>query len=200
MKVFHFVSPVLEPVAHAVVAAGRPDEDRILERQGRRGKLEIRLIAKLLVPDDLAALLVGGDDSGIVTRDRNDQIAPQRNTAVAVGLLLPRVHLPKDAPGGAGAHVDLVHHAPDVGDIHHAVLDQRGRFDIFVAGGAAERDREGELEILHVRLVDDLERGEPLRAEVVMVHQPILRLGMQQALVGHVGGVRRRCARHQGAQ
>ena len=61
-----------------------------------------------------------------------------------------------------------------------------------MADVAAERDREGELEVLDVRLVDRVSSGEiALRAEVVMVHQPVLRLGIEQALVGHVGGARR---------
>ncbi len=189
-----------EPVAYAVVAAGRADEDRILERERRCGQLQVGLVAELLVPDDLPALLVGGDDAPIEAGHRYDQIVPQRDAAVAVGLLLPGIHLPEDAPGGSGADIDLVHHAPDVGDVHHAVVHQRRRFDIFVAGAAAERNREGELEVLDVRLVDDGERREALRAVVMMVHQPILRLGMHEALVAHVRGAQRRGARQERGQ
>ena len=74
-----------------------------------------------------------------------DQIAPQRDAAVAVDLLLARIHLPDDVAARAGAHVDLVDHAPGVGHVHEAVLDQRRRHQVLVAGRAAERDREGEL-------------------------------------------------------
>ena len=119
--------------------------------------------------------------------DRDDEIVPERDAAVAVGLLLAGIHLPEDAAVRAGAHVDLVDHAPDVGHVHEAVVDQRRRFEVFVRRRAAERDREGELEVLDVRLVDRVERREALRAEVAMVHQPVLRLGLEQALVGHVG-------------
>ena len=57
------------------------------------------------------------------------------------------------------------------------------------------RDREGELQIFGVRLVDDVEGGIALRVVVVMVHEPIVRLGIEQALIGDVRGMQRRCAR-----
>jgi len=55
-------------------------------------------------------------------------------------------------------------------------------------------DGEGEFQVLGVRLVDLVERRIALGIEIVMVHQPILRLGIEQALIGHVGGAHRRCA------
>src|SRR5438093_11756731 len=143
----------------------------------------------LLVPDDLPGLGVGRDDAPVITGDRDYEIAPERDAAVAVGLLLAGIHLPDHATLRGRAHVDLVDHAPDVGDVHEAVVDQWRRLDILVAGLAAERDREGELEVLRVGLVDLIERRVALRGEVAMVHEPVLRLWIAQALVGYVGCV-----------
>src|SRR5262245_26309179 len=50
------------PVAHALIAAGGADDEGILERDRRGVELELGLIVQLLVPDDLAGLLVGRDD------------------------------------------------------------------------------------------------------------------------------------------
>jgi len=80
--------------------------------------------------------------------DGNNQIAPQRDAAVAVGLLLPRVHLPHHAAHGAGADVDLVDDAPHIRDVEKAVLDQRRRLDIFIARGAAQRNGKASLRFL----------------------------------------------------
>ncbi len=79
-----------EPAAHAVVAAGAADDHGILERERRRGDLHVGLIVQVLVPDDLAGLLVGRDHPAVEAGDRDDEIAPQRDAAVAVGLLHAR--------------------------------------------------------------------------------------------------------------
>ena len=181
-----------DPVAQAAVAAGGADHDRILERERGGGQLQVRLVAQVLVPHHLAGLLVGRDHAPVIGGDRDHQVAPQRDAAIAVEPLLARIHLPHDAAGGAGANVDLVDHAPAVGDVHEAVLDQRGRLQALVAGAAAERHRELELQILDVRLVDRVQGGEALGAVVVMIYQPVLRLGMLQPLIGDVRGLRRR--------
>ncbi len=72
--------------------------------------------------------------------------------------------------------VDLVEHAPGIGDVEEAVLGERRRLVEFVAGAAAERHRIGELEVLDVVLVDARERREALAVIGAMVHQPVLRL------------------------
>src|SRR5262249_45389835 len=133
------------------------DQNPVLERKRSRRELEIGLIAVLLVPDYLASLGIGRDDAAVVTGDRDDEIAPQRDTAVAVGLLLTGIHLPDDLTLRASAHVDLVDHAPDVGDVYEPIVDQGCRLDIFVAGLAAERECEDKPKIPDVRLVDDVE-------------------------------------------
>ncbi len=177
------------PAAHAVVAAGAADDHGILQRERRRGDLHALLVEQVLVPDDLSSLLVGRDHAPVETGDRDHQVVPKRDAAVAVGLLLAGIHLPEHAALRARAHVDLVDHAPDIGDVHEAVVDQGRRLDVLVGGGAAERDREGELEVLDVRFVDGVERRVALRAEVAMVHEPVLRLGVEQTLEGDVAGV-----------
>src|SRR5262249_48896317 len=119
-----------EPGTHAIVAARGADDDRVLEGERSGRELEVGLIAMLLVPHHLAGFGVGGDDAPVVTRDRDDEIAPQRDAAVAVELLLTGIHLPNDFAFRPGAHVDLVDHAPDIGDVHNAVVDQGCRLDI----------------------------------------------------------------------
>ena len=186
-----------DPAAHAVVAAGAADDDLVLERERRGGDLHAVLVVQVGVPDDLAGLLVGRDHAPVETGDGDDEIAPQRDAAVPVRLLLAGIHLPQGAALGTRAHVDLVDHAPDIGDVEEAVVNQRRRLDVFVGGRSAQRDREGELEIPGVRLVDDVERREPLRVVVVVVHQPVARFRIEQALVGDICGARPRQARRQ---
>jgi hypothetical protein len=89
------------------------------------------------------------------------------------------------------AHIDLVDHSPVIRHVHEAVVDEWRAFERLVGRGTAERHREQELQVLDVRSVDGVELRMPLRAEVVMVHQPILRLGMQQPLECDVGGAHR---------
>ena len=182
-----------DPVAYALVAAGGADDDVVLERQRRRRQLDFRLIVQVLVPDDLAGLLVGRDDARILAGGRDHQIAPERDAAVAAVSLLAGVHLPQRAAVGAGAHVDLVDRAPTVDHVHETVLDQRRNFERLVRRGTADRHRELELHVLDVRSVDLIERRMPLRAVVVMHHQPVVRLGLEQPLVGHVGRLQRCC-------
>ena len=115
---------------------------------------------------------------------------PHKRRAAIVGLLLLlRVHPPDDAAGIARGAVDLVQHAPGVGDVDEAVLDKRRRLDPFVAGGTAERHRIGELEVLDVVPVDAGERREALAVIGAVVHQPVLRLavGIEEPFRRHVG-------------
>src|SRR5262245_14721307 len=86
-----------EPVAHPVVAAGGADHDRVLEGERRSREFEVGLVAMLLVPDDLAGLGIGRDDAPVIAGDRDHEIAPQRNAAIAVRPLLAGIHLPDDA-------------------------------------------------------------------------------------------------------
>src|SRR5207248_10020942 len=74
------------------------------------------------VPDDLAALLVGRDHAPVPAGDRDDEIAPQRDAAVALDHLLAGILLPDDIAARAGADVDLVDHAPGRSEEHTSEL------------------------------------------------------------------------------
>jgi hypothetical protein len=175
------------PVAQTAVATGAPDNDGILKRERCRRELEVGLVEKVLVPHDLAGLLVGGDDAASIACNRDHERAPQSNAAIAVLVSKLWVHLPHDGAGGAGAHVDFIDHAPAIDHVHEPIVDQRCRFEAVGGRFAGKRDSELKFQILDVRLVDQVEHRIALCAEVVMVHQPILRLGIEQALIGDIG-------------
>ena len=108
-------------------------------------------------------------------------LTPQQATSPAQARSVPGsiFHLNDAAP--AAAHVDRVDRAPAVGDVHHAVLDDRRALQIaeLVAAAAleaAERDAERQLEVLDVVGVDVLERREAVAGEVAVMQQPVLRL------------------------
>ena len=143
----------------------------------RAGDLHLRHVeGDIGLPHDLAGGLVGGDDAGRRIGGRDDEIAPQGGAAVDRLPLLLGLHAPDDPAGIARGGVDLVEHAPGIGDVEEAVLRQRRRLVGLVAGAAAERDRIGELEVLDVALVDPVEGREPLAVIAAVVHQPVLRL------------------------
>ena len=146
-----------------------------------------RLVSQATLPVSLSVAIMRGR----IVRDGDDEIAPQRRAAVRERhLLLAGVHAPHDPAHVAGAAVDLVEHAPLVDDVEEAVLGERGRFQVLVRRGAADRDRIGELEVLDVRLVDLVERRVALRVIGAVVHQPVLRLvvGIDEPVRRHVGG------------
>ena len=185
-----------DPVAHAAVAAGRAHDDLVLDRQRRGGDLHVRLIVQVRLPDDLAGVLVGGDDASWIIGGGDDQIPQQRGAAVRQRqLLLSGVHAPDDAAHVARTHVDLVDHPPLIDDVKEAVLGQRRRLQVLVGRGAADRDCVGELEVLDVVLVDLVERRVALRVVGAVVHQPVLRLlvGIDEPIRSHVAGESRKC-------
>src|SRR5207248_7424150 len=63
-----------------------------------------------------------------------------------------------------------------------------------VAAPLAEGDRKCEAQVADVPLIDLIERRETVGVVVAMVHKPIVRLGMAQALERHVCGGGHRCA------
>ena len=102
-----------DPVAHAAVAAGSPDDDLVLDGEWRAGDLQQRLVVDHIgLPHDLAGLLVGGDDAGRIIRGRDHVIAPEGGAAIGDLPALFGVHAPDDAAGIARSAVDLVEHAP----------------------------------------------------------------------------------------
>jgi hypothetical protein len=112
---------------------------------------------------------------------------------LAAYLLLPRVHAPHDPAHIAGAAVDLVEHAPLIGEIEEPVLGKRRRFEVLVCGSAADRNRVSDLERLHVPFVDLVERRITLRIIGAVIHQPVLPLpvGIDESLRSDLGGKRR---------
>jgi hypothetical protein len=111
---------------------------------------------------------------------------------------LPHRAAPDDAADVPGGGVDLVEHAPGIGDVEEAVLGERCRLDEFTAVGAGERHRIGEFQALDVGLVDAGERREALAVITAVVHQPVLRLlvGIEQPLRRHLGRQHGRCGEH----
>ena len=161
--------------------------------------------ATCALPGDLARLLVGRDQPAI-QRVRDDLVLPQRDAAVVDAaardrarpvLVGARIHLPRQLARALG-DVELVDRPPAVGDVHEAVLDDRGALEAAVrpdaaALDAAQREGPGDFEVLHVLLLDLVERGVPGRRVVLVVGEPVLGLGrrVEQPL-------RRRVARRQG--
>src|SRR3977135_244327 len=90
---------------------------------------------------------------------------PQQATSPAQALSVPGSNFQRNGPLAAAGTVDRRDGAPTIGNIHDAVLDDRGRFEIaeLVAGAAAfeaaERDRERDLQVLDRIGVDLLEGG-----------------------------------------
>ena len=123
-----------DEVAHPMIAAGSTHHNLVLDGERGGGELQIHLlVVEIGLPFDLAGFLVGGDHARRIVRGRDDERAPQRGAAVGEReLLLLGIHAPHDPRGIAGAHVDLVDDAPQIDDVHEAILDQRRRLrDLF---------------------------------------------------------------------
>src|SRR6202011_3137774 len=141
-----------------------------------------------------------------VERNRDDLVLPQRDAtivdAAAGDIAGPHaaaagVELPLDLALAAALDVDCVNRAPAVGDVHHAVIDQRRRFEVAVGVAAArlqsaEPDREGKPQPANRAGIDLLERGEPMTLIILVMQQPVLRLtiGIERALEREGGGAR----------
>src|SRR5262249_55557223 len=85
----HVAGPGIErgnPVARSTIATGGADDDFVLERQRRSGDEHLRAVAQVLVPHDLAGVLVGRDHACVDGGDRDNEIVPERNAAIAVEL------------------------------------------------------------------------------------------------------------------
>ena len=98
-------------VADARAARGRADEDLVADDERRDGHAQVRLVHDVGFPDDLAALLVGGDDARGLVGDGDDVVAEKGGAAIGFLPLLFGIHAPEHAAEIAGAHVDLVERA-----------------------------------------------------------------------------------------
>src|ERR1700692_138602 len=84
-----------------------------------------------------------------------------------------------------------------------AVLRERGRLEVLVRRGTADRDRVGQLEVLDALLVNLVERRVTLRIGGAAVYQPVLRFSIRinQPIRRHFGGDRwSRHAQNSGCQ
>ena len=82
----------------------------------------------------------------------------------------------------AGRRVERVH-AVVLADVHHAFVDDRRRFEIFRTGQMKDPFR---LQLADVVGVDLLQQRMPLRVVRAGVQQIIIRIRIQQVLVGHL--------------
>src|SRR5262249_14705471 len=139
----------VDPAADAEVAAGRADDGEIADHQRRDSqRFGDGGIGDLAFPVHLAGGLVQREQAA-VEGNRDHLVLPQRNAAVvdaaAGDVPGPRavdagVELPLDLALLAAGDVDGIDRAPAVGDVHHAVLDDRRALEVakLVAAAALE--------------------------------------------------------------
>jgi hypothetical protein len=121
-----------DPWSDAAIATGAADDDLVLEGERRSGELKVGLVEQVCLPHDLASVPVGRDDAGRKASLRDDEIVPQSDAAVAILLLLLRVHLPDNLARRTRPHVDFGDDAPAVHHIHKTVVDEWGELQVFV--------------------------------------------------------------------
>ena len=145
-------------------------------------------VSQTTLPVSLSvAMMRGGPPAAVMTKFPH-KVAPRfRSCRSCFGSMRHTMR-----PASPERAVDLVEHAPGIGDVEEAVLGERRRLQELVAGAAAERHRIGELEVLDVVLVDARERREALPVIGAVVHQPVLRLRIGEPLRRHIGSGRER--------
>src|SRR5262249_21377991 len=147
----------VDPAANAVFAAGGADDAEVSDHERREGHcLAHRRIGNLALPDLLAGRAIERDQAAVESGG-NDLVLPKRHAtivdAAAGDVARPdaidlRIELPAEYAFLAARHVDRIHRAPAVGNVHRAIVDQWCGFEIAVqmlyAGfEAAEPDGEG---------------------------------------------------------
>ena len=188
----------LDLTDHAEFTAGVAGDDQAIHDERCCGVAVAFLVfGNLLVPHDRAGLAVQRHETRIQSAEI-DIVAVNRGTAVhdvttgqnafgKTGIVLPEFL--------AGGDVDRVHAAVGAGDVHGAVINDRLTFlpTLFLA---AEAERPGGNEALHVLGVQRLKRGKPLKAASHAVGQYVANgfriLG--ELFFGH-SGMRNTCAR-----
>ena len=105
-----------------------------------------------------------------------------------------RIHRPQHL-GLAAAGVDLGHRSPAIRYVQVAVCRERRAFKAAMRPDAAALDtaklqRPGDMQILDVVLVDLLQRREPLCGVILVVSEPIPRIGigLEQPVRRHLVG------------
>src|SRR6516162_8266336 len=164
----------LDIAADAELAAGSAHDGEVAHDQRRNGeRLPDGGISDLSLPRDFTSLLVDGEHAAI-QRDGYYFVLPQRDAPIIdaaagdvarPGAVGAGVHLPIDDALPSGREIDRIDRTPAVRHIHHAVLDQRGGFQIAegvapAALEAAQGHREHGLQVLDRIGVDLFEEGE----------------------------------------
>ena len=85
----------------------------------------------------------------------------------------------------AGGGVERLDHVAGVGQIHHAVVDERGR----LVAAVAHRPDPGELQVADIVAVDLVERAVAPSVVGPPIDQPVVRVGIQQHRVGDRGAL-----------
>ena len=166
------------------LAARGADHDLALgDERGQREVVAVLVIVDGGVPHDRARLGVEGDEVRIDRRDVHP-VPPERHAPVGrvelqqiLGQLL--LVAPEEVTGLRPQRDDLLLGRRDE---HHAVVDDGRRL---MALGDAGGEAPHRHQLLDVRGRDLLERAVSPAAVVAAVHQPVLRLRIEEPLLGH---------------
>ena len=170
--------------ADAELAARGADHDLALRDQRRQGEVvTVLVVVDGRVPHHLAGLGIERDHVGIDGADVH-AVLPERHAPVG-GMELEQVLrqillvAPEQVARLGVEREDLLLRGRHE---HDAVVDDRWRL---VALGHAGRERPDRHELLDVRRGDPVEGTVPPAAIVAPVHQPIVRLRVEEPLLGH---------------
>ena len=170
--------------AHAELTARRPDEDFALRHQGRHRRVVALLpVVDRLLPHDLSGRRVERDQERVGRGEVHLVLVEPDSATGRVELQELLRQLPLVAPDDvAGLRVQREHLRLRRGDEHHAVVHDRRRL---MALRHAGRDVPDGLEALDVAGRDLVERAVAPACVVAAVHEPVLRLRVQEPGVGH---------------
>ena len=181
-----------DETADPVLAAGRADDDLVVDDERRNGQRVAELrFRQRDVPDRLADLRVDRDEMP-VDRTHEQRIAEDRQTAIDAPTAhsrerrqARRVH-PEHAPRRGVERDDVVRRKHGV---HDAVDDEGGRLEFLCRlGGTACLEDPLQLEVPDVPWGDLGEQTVAVAGKIPRVGQPVLRLAIraQDAIEGHL--------------
>ena len=183
--------------AEAGHLAGTAGDDHPVRHDRAARVADKKIAAAIGLPDQLAGAGIQRDDD-VVPAHEVDVVAVERDAALALSVvggerLLRRQLVPVLPDQIARRSVDRLDHVAGIPEIHHAVVDERRR----LVDAGLHRAGPDQLQILHVGLVDLVERAVAPRLIVAAMNQPVLRLGRPDDLVGDRDEVRHgpRCSR-----
>ena len=175
-----------QETANSQLPAGGPDNDFVFDDQRRQGH---RIALGVVEDRDVPFLRAGRSverDQAHVESGEEERVIENRHSAVdaptAGNDLIGQVMLvdPKHAAGPGVQSEDVVGR---LGDVHHAVDDQRGGFELFKRAGLEDPVH---LELLDILRRDAVERTVVDAVVAAVVGQPVLGLfgGVEEAFVG----------------